>query len=337
MQSNTVGGPGGEPSEHSHVAPHRCEYAPRVEPIPNFFIVGAPKCATTAMDLYLAQHPEIFMAPAKEPHFFAKDLYRGRFECPEERYFRLFEAAGDESIVGESSVFYLLSKTAAAAIQAFQPRAKILVMLRNPIDVIASHHSQILYEAIETESDLEQALALEETRKAALDRERATFRDIVLHYREVVAFSEQIERFLARFPGEQIHFVLYDDLKADLPGTYRSVLEFLGVDPNFRPDFQVVNANKRARSAAITNFLRFTPESITRLSRLVLPRRSWRLKVRERIKRLNTQYRPRPPMPAHLRESLRIELTPEIDRLGELLNRDLGNWRAPPAELAARR
>lgn len=332
MQSNTVGGPGGEPSERSRVTPHRCENSWRIEPIPNFFIVGAPKCATTAMDLYLAQHPEIFMAPAKEPHFFAKDLYRGRFECPEEQYSHLFEAAEKESIVGESSVFYMLSKTAAAAIQAFQPRAKILVMLRNPIDVLASHHSQILYEAIETENDLEHALALEEKRKAALDPAQATFRDIVLHYRDVVAFSEQIERFLARFPREQIHFVLYDDLKADLPGIYRSVLEFLGVDPAFRPDFRVRNANKRARSVAITNFLRFTPEPITRLSRLLLPRRSWRLAVRERIKRFNTQYRPRPPMPAHLRESLRVELAPEIDRLGRLLDRDLSAWSAPHAQ-----
>ncbi|GEQ96456.1 sulfotransferase [Iodidimonas gelatinilytica] len=297
--------------------------------VPNFFIVGAPKCATTAMDTYLAQHPQIFMSPAKEPHHFAKDLYHGAMECSAERYFGLFKDVSDEPVVGESSVFYLLSKTAAAAIRAYQPDARILIMLRDPIDVIASHHSQIVYEAFEQETDLETALALENERKANFNEARADYRERVLHYRDVVAFSEQIERFFEHFPREQIHIVFYEDVRADLAGTYRGILKFLGVDPEFHPNFQVENANKRARSAKITNFLRYTPDWVSAFSRLLLPKREWRVAVKDRIKRFNTQFQPRPPMPDHVHNQLAADLALEVEKLGALLGRDLSHWCKP--------
>lgn len=296
------------------------------EAVPNFFIVGAPKCATTAMDDYLSQHPQIFMSPIKEPHYFAEDLYHGAMSLPAERYFGLFEAVTNEPVVGESSVFYLLSKTAAEAIHAYQPDAKILIMLRDPIDVIASHHSQIVYEAFEPETDLESALSLEQARKAVFDEKRADFRERVLHYRDVVAFSQQIERFFAFFPREQIHIVLYEDVRADLAGAYRDVLKFLGVDPGFQPNFRVENANKRARSARITNFLRYTPDWVSAISRLLLPKRDWRIALRHKIKRLNTEFQPRAPMPDHLHNQLADELAAEVEALARLLGKDLSHW-----------
>jgi len=305
--------------------------ADRIEPVPNFFIVGAPKCATTSMDDYLAQHPEIFMYPLKEPHYFAEDLYWEQKRDWDAKYWRTFGEAGDEPVVGESSVFYMLSETAAAAIHAHQPRAKILVMLRNPVDVIASHHSQIVYEALEPEADLERALALEARRKAEAAGRRTTFRDRVLHYRDVVAFAEQIERFLERFPREQVHVVFFDDLRRDPAGTYRDVLAFLGVDTGFVPRFEVQNANKRARSGWVTDFLRYTPDWVSAASRMVLPKREWRKGVRQAIKRANTRFVPRPPMSDALRARLTEELAPEVERLGRLLGRDLSDWSAPPS------
>jgi len=298
----------------------------RVEPIPNFFIVGAPKCATTSMDIYLSRHPDIYMSPSKEPHYFAKDLYRGEVACPEDRYFGFFEGVRDEPVVGESSVFYMLSETAAEAIHAFQPAAKILIMLRNPIEVIASHHSQILYEAFETERSLERALEMEERRARDFAGRALDFRQKVLLYREVVDFPTQIERFRRYFPDDQIHVVLHDDIRADLPAVYHGILDFLGVDPDFRPEFRVENANKVARSAALTNFLRYTPDWVTRASRVLLPKREWRVAVRKRLKRANTSFQPRPPMPDALRDSLSAELEPTVRRLETLLGRDLSHW-----------
>ncbi|RMF12029.1 MAG: sulfotransferase [Alphaproteobacteria bacterium] len=295
-------------------------------PIPNFFIVGAPKCATTAMDRYLSEHPEIYMSPVKECNFFARDLYPSGVACSEEYYAGLFKDAGDEPVVGESSVFYMLSSEAAKAIHDHNPDARILIMLRDPVEVVASHHSQIVYETFETEKSLERALALEPERRKQFEGQALKVSQRVLLYRDIVKFSEQIERFLKVFPREQVHIVLYDDVKKDLPGVYRGILEFLGVDPDFKPSFVVENANKKMRSERFGKFLRQTPDWVSRLSRVILPRRSWRVKLREKLKRLNTRFTKRDPIPEQVRVSLATELWPEVEKLEKLLGRDLGHW-----------
>lgn len=298
----------------------------RADAIPNFFIVGAPKCATTAMDSYLAAHPEIFMAEAKESHYFADDLYPPNIGCPRERYFGFFDSVTNEKVIGESSVFYMLSKTAAKRIHTHQPDAKILFMLRDPIDVIVSHHSQIVFEGIETEKDFSKALALEDKRRAEHDKGPITYRERVLHYHDIVRFSEQIERFMAVFPPEQLHFIFYDDIKKDLPGTYASVLKFLGVDDSFQPEFTIKNANKELRSKRFGAFLRETPNWVTALSRILLPTEELRYKARMKLKRLNTSFKPRPPLPAAVRYKLAQDLKPEVSRLSALLDRDMSHW-----------
>ena len=298
----------------------------RVEPIPNFFIVGAPKCATTAMDAYLAAHPDIYMCPRKEMHFFARDLKPDPDGVVAERYRRAFSQVADERIVGESSVFYMLSEVAAREIAAFQPRAKILIMLRDPIDVIASHHSQIVYEGYETEKDLARALALEETRRAAHAGRSLTIPEKVLHYRDVVRFADQVERFHAHFPREQVHIVLFDDVRWDVAAAYEGILRFLGVDPGFQPEFQVRNANKEVRNRAMHRFLRQTPDWFTRTARLLLPSAQSRERLRTALKRLNTRFTRRPPLSPALRAKLADELRPEVERLERLLGRDLSHW-----------
>ncbi|MFQ5346625.1 MAG: sulfotransferase [Rhodothalassiaceae bacterium] len=300
--------------------------ARRIEPIPNFFIVGAPKCATTAMDAYLAAHPDIYMAPYKEMHLFARDLKPdpdGRLAA---RYRSAFEAVADEAVVGESSVFYMLSEVAAREIAAFQPRAKILIMLRDPIDVIASHHSQIVYEGHESEKDIARALSLEAKRRASHRGRALTIAEKVLHYRDVVRFAAQIERFLAHFPREQVHIVLYDDVRRDLPAAYEGILRFLGVDPAFRPDFEVRNANKVVRSRAMRRFLRQTPEWFTRTARFLLPRRHVRHRLRARLEQLNARFTERRPPSPELRAGLANELRSEVERLERLRDRDLSHW-----------
>ncbi len=300
--------------------------AERSEPIPNFFIVGAPKCATTAMDRYLGEHPAIYMSPAKESNFFARDLYPNGGGCTPERYAGFFKDLGDEPVVGESSVFYMLSHTAAEAIHAHNPKAKILIMLRDPVDVVASHHSQIVYETFETEKSLERALALEPERRKKAEGRAIEIPERVRFYRGVVKFADQIERFLNVFPRDQVHIVLYDDVRRDVGEVYRQILRFLGVDEDFEPSFVVENANKEMRSKSFAKFLRRTPNWVSLASRIVLPRRSWRIKLRHLLKRANTNFKPREPIPPALRTSLAAELRPEVEKLSTLLGRDLSHW-----------
>src|SRR6185437_15169184 len=112
---------------------------------PTFFIVDAPKSGTTALDSYLADHPSIHMARPKEPHYFATDLPRYRDVSTESDYIRLFDTKGEEKIGGDASVFYLYSNEAIRLIKRFDSGAKLILMLRNPVDIVHSFHSQLLF------------------------------------------------------------------------------------------------------------------------------------------------------------------------------------------------
>lgn len=295
---------------------------------PNFFIVGAPKCGTTSMDFYLSQHPEIFMAPLKEMHYFAPDMIPPGEQWQETDYLGQFAKAGDARVVGESSVFYMYSEDAARNINDFDPESKILIMLRDPVEVIESHHSQIVYEGYEKEEDINAAVSMEAERKKAMAGTEQYFRERVLYYRELVAFSTQIERFFSVFGSDRIHIIYFDEFRKDVLGEYRKTLDFLGVDPDVVPSLEVQNANKVIRSARLRDFLRNTPEWVTSASRILLPSQDLRYRIKERIKEMNTRYVGRQGLSPELRRDLRRELAPEVERLGRLLNRDLSVWRA---------
>ncbi|HZV34408.1 MAG TPA: sulfotransferase domain-containing protein, partial [Verrucomicrobiae bacterium] len=117
---------------------------------PNFFLVGAPKCGTTAMAQYLAMRPDIFMA-RKEMHTFGKDLHFGHqfYRRDLQAYLAEFEGWGDQPRAGEASVWYLFSKTAAEEIKAFNPDAQIIIMLRDPVEMLHSMYYTFLWDGNE--------------------------------------------------------------------------------------------------------------------------------------------------------------------------------------------
>src|SRR5438093_448879 len=135
-------------------------------PRPDFFIVGAPKCGTTAMYAYLRQHPQIFMPFHKEPLFFGSDLTTRYGRMSLEEYLALFADASRGQRIGEASAWYLYSATAAAEIKAFAPDAQIVVMLRDPVEVMRAQHSQLLFNMQETLTSFAEALAAEADRRA---------------------------------------------------------------------------------------------------------------------------------------------------------------------------
>ena len=129
---------------------------------PDFFLVGAPKCGTTAMHVSLREHPDVFMPAEKEHNHFATDLVPATDPyASREHYLALFRDASFEKRVGETSVFHLYSKSAAENIRAFHADAKILVMLRDPLEFVASYHSQMVWNGDAALADLAEALAAE--------------------------------------------------------------------------------------------------------------------------------------------------------------------------------
>ena len=231
---------------------------------PNFFIVGAPKCGTTAWVNYLSSHPDICFSTLKEPHFFNKDFPNFRWIDSNEKYLELFKNCNEKKIVGEASVQYLYSEVAAHEIFKFAPKSKILIMLRKPAAFIRSYHNQLLMNCDETERDLRKAWQASSSRDA--ETAPSTCREIkFLDYKRVGMFSYQVERFYAYFPNTQIKVVFMDDWVKNPRSLYKELLEFLALSDDEKKDFPIIHSAKHATSRTLQQFTQRPPACILKL------------------------------------------------------------------------
>lgn len=298
---------------------------------PNLFMVGAPKSGTTALATYLSQHPDIYVAP-KELSYFGSDLdFRTRMGQPWhiglDGYLAWFSPHAGTRYLGDRSVFYLYSTEAASEIHQAAPEARIIIMLRDPVDQMHSQHSEMLYQGDEDITDFAHALDAEEDRKVGRRLPVACQKAFGLLYRDLARYADQVERYFEAFGTDRVCVVLYDDLVVDAAAVHRRVLDFLGVDVYDEPVFSVVNANKQARSNLAMRLLHRPPPQLRRLGRAIVRDGQARADLRRRIHALNTRHRHRPPVSADLLRRLRQELAPDLDRLEGLLGRDLSLWK----------
>jgi hypothetical protein len=292
---------------------------------PGFFIVGAPKCGTSSLCHYLSQHPEVFFPFIKEPHFFGSDLTNPRGVHNIHEYRALF-AESDGRLCGEGTTWYLYSQYAAREIYEFNPYAKIIIMLRNPVDLLYSWHSQNVYMGIEDIEEFEAALDAEPERLAGNRIPNHGHSPLEkLLYSTIPRFTSQIERYVEVFGWDQVHVIIYDDFKQYTNVMFQQTLGFLGVAPEFRPDFDIVNPNKRVRSKVMQDIVEHHPKSLQQLAQRLLPRKA-RFLLKKKARSLNTVYKPRPSMGVALRQRLQRQFTPEIEQLSVLLGRDLTHW-----------
>lgn len=291
---------------------------------PDFFLVGAPKCGTTALNDYLAAHPEVFMCPRKESHHFCAD-WSPHYLSGRAEYLALFAAARDEKRLGESSVWHFYAPRAAAAIRQFCPAAQIIVMLRNPLEMIHALHAHRLFIASEDLADFSDALAAEPARRRGEQLPAWPHPIPGLFYRELTDYAPHLARFFDTFGRERVRVIIYDDFRADTARAYRETCAWLGVDDGFAPEFRVVNAAKRVRSRTLRAWLDDPPALLRRLGHPFLTQPA-RHNFLRRLRRLNTRHVPRPPLDESLRRALQDEFRPAVERLSALLNRDLTHW-----------
>lgn len=264
------------------------------------------------MYAYLRQHPEIYVSPHKEPHFFGSDLTPLPGAIREEELYRqLFAGAGDQPRVGEGSVWYLSSQRAPSEIHAFAPDARILILLREPGQMMHSLHALFTRTGNEDLPAFEEALDAEPERREGRRIPPGAYLPEGLLYTEVARYSEKVERYFTAFGRENVHCILFDDLVRDTAAVYRAALEFLGVDPDFQAELHPRRANERVRMMAIRQLARTPPE------------------VRRRIRFKDIREHeggPRAPLESELAERLRERSAPDVARLADLLDRDLGAW-----------
>ncbi|MBA3587009.1 MAG: sulfotransferase [Chloroflexi bacterium] len=292
---------------------------------PNFFIVGAPRCGTTALYAYLQQHPDVYMPYRKEPHYFGDDLPQRPPYFDERAYLRLFDAAGDAARVGEATVWYLYSDSAAQQIRSFSPDARIIIMLRRPVEMMYSLHGLFLFTTWEDLTDFGEAIDAEADRGQGRRLPPNTWWQQALQYRWLADYAPHVERYLHLFGPERVKVIVYDDFRADTESVVRDTLGFLGLDPSISLRLGVVNRARTARSMRLQRLV-FSPPFLELLGRL--PPRAFHVAWRS-LMRLNLRHGPRPELDPRVDATLTAELEPAVQRLEAVLGRPLPTWRHP--------
>jgi len=276
------------------------------------------------MSDYLDQHPEIFMS-VKELHHFGEDI---KFQFPKldrASYLDYFKRAGNESRIGEAAVWYLYSATAAREIKEFCPAADIIIMLRNPVDMVYSLHSEFLFTGDEDIEDFQGALNAEADRRNNRRMPDSCHNPQGLQYRSVGRYAQQVERYLKVFGRKHVHIILYDDFRDRTAEVYRDTARFLGVSISFVPSLEVKNPNKSVYSKRFQHFMTNTPDVLRVIARAFLPQ-AMRMKLRRKLTYLNARYVNRQTLPERERQTLITEFTPDIKQLEQLIRRDLSAW-----------
>jgi hypothetical protein len=298
---------------------------------PDFVVIGAAKSGTTSLAAYLDQHPRIAMSSIKEARFLGYGgevpLYRGygkngkklmRINCectPSdwEGYQSLFSHAEPGQIRGESSPAYLYEPCAPAYIFSRRPDARLIAILRNPVERAYSSYLHLRRENAEPLTFLK-ALEAESARMA----EGA---GLPWRYVDLGRYTQQLERYRKRFSSDQMLVLLYDDMRKDPVGLCRQVYRFLNVDDQFIPDVsERYNLSGEPRIRWLYDQLFSAGASVRRISR------TGGVRTRRVLKGLEASLLKRPSMEPEADGLLREVFKDEIEALSALLDRDLTGW-----------
>ncbi len=292
--------------------------------LPDFVVIGAARCATTSLYAYLRQHPQVHMSPEKETDYFSLgDLpphqvppgasrYRARTQA---EYERQFAGAGTAVAVGEASPTYLFYPRSAERMRRLIPGAKLICVLRDPVERAYSHYALARRSGFEPLADFEAGVAAEEARWRLDPSMRHTYVRASLYHDGLRAYFE-------RYARERILVLRFEDFAADAAATMREIYRFVGVDEGYVPDVGVrYNRSLLPRNAFVREAFGRHP----RLRRLLL--RNLPPRVATRIGDLLMR---RPPgLDREIRERLLPRFDADVRSLERLLGRDLAPWRSP--------
>ncbi|MGA7409690.1 MAG: sulfotransferase [Bryobacteraceae bacterium] len=311
--------------------------------LPNFFLVGAPKTGTTSLYHYLKQHPEIYLSPVKEPCFFASEMRADTFSrefassmrlssrnllryldgpmsgpnpggivTDWNHYLKLFKNVSAEKAIGEASVCYLWSPSAAGNIHTQIPDAKIVVILRDPVERAFSQYLQYAVSGLLTRS-FRQHIEL------CLRNSAPTFGPL-RPFLEYGLYYDQVKRYLDFFPREHMRIYLYEEAWRRPPQLLADLFGFLGVDSSVEVDMSVRNLQRRApklmamhyllkRSGMVPGIKRLLPASLGEHLRAALYMQKPSLDLDPKDRQLTLEY-----------------YRADIQKLSNLLDRDLTAW-----------
>lgn len=296
----------------------------------DFLIIGAPKAGTTSIYHYLRQHPQIFMSPNKEPHFFAFEGSQPNFQGPRDdrawlntrsvveldKYQQLFAEAKPDQKWGEASTMYLYMKESCDRIHHYNPQTKLIAILRQPVDRAYSHYIHMRRDGREWASNFKTAMS-KEAERIQMNWSPA------MHYRQVGLYHDQIQRYLREFGPAQVKVYLYDDLVNEPQALYRDLFDFIGVDCVEIDTSTRHNTTKAIRRNKLLHDFLVNPNGIKTALKKVVPA-SIRQPLSAKVYQRNSTAVQ--PLSEDLRQELTASFESEILQLQDLIDRDLSHW-----------
>ena len=295
---------------------------------PNLFIVGAPKCGTTAMAHYLSLHPDIFVPKLKEPHYFMRDDMPIKGALSYTDYISLYADAETHNYLVDASVWYLYGKKSIKNIFNYNPSSKIIAMLRNPCEMTQSMHQQSFIGRSEDIKNFEQAWFITDNRKRNQNIPKQCAEPSILYYDEIAKYGEQLERLYQYFDKDNVLVIFYDDFKNDTKKTHQTVLEFLSLQCILLSDYKVINKRKEVRSIFLRNITRRYPRSMVKLIRSVKStfNINFSLNILPRLRKLNQKETKPPAISNKLRLAIINNYRNDIQKLEKLTGANLKTW-----------
>ncbi len=304
--------------------------------LPDFFIAGVPKSGTTALHSALARHPALFMSPVKEPKFFLTDgpppaeggpgdakTYREHVWRRSD-YEALFAKAPAGLLRGESTPFYLHNRDAHRRIKELVPGAKLIVVLRDPVERAHSNWTHLWSAGLDPESDFLKACALEEARAEAGWAE-------FWRYTDLGKYGEQLRDLYTLFDPDEVLVFRYREMLTEPASTLERVCAFLGVPTGVLTELPRENVTAHPRPGArhvVVSAARRTSAALTAF----LPGHLG-AGITDRLEHMLQQdAAPRQPLTWQEREALLPQFEADIGLLEEVTGEDFSDWLQPRGE-----
>lgn len=301
---------------------------------PNLFLVGAMKCGTTSMYEYMRSHPQVYFPGAeddtdgtnfrlKEPHHFCPDRHLPDRVCvkSDNEYMTMYAGREDYAYRGDASASYLYSQAAPGLIKTFSPEARILIMLRPPMQMMRTKHRALLgwledipdfYEAVAASGDRHNG------RRIPPGCEEWTWLD----YTGPSRFSPQVERYFNTFGRDAVKVILLEDVVRAPLETWLGIMDFLELDRSHRPDFRVHNKTRQHGRLETAIEAVYKHPAVYKIAHAVIP---YKL-VHAGVNAIRKIDRDAKPVEDTRETALRESCRPDIERLSRLLDRDLSHW-----------
>jgi hypothetical protein len=325
---------------------------PSIQDIDRFvFVVGAPRCGTTTMARMLQAHPQILFPFVKEPHFFAQHDLRGLGDAElrrvvEQDYLDHFftEPEGERRVGADASVSYLYTPEQLEPVVKLWPDSRFIIGVRDPMTFLPSLHKRLIFTGDESIRHFEDAWAAVPDRAAGRRIPWSTIDPRWLRYDEAARYATYVERLFKAVGKERCLVMVFDDLVADPAGQHRRLIEFAGLKPVQMPEIGNERGSKTVRYPLIQKLLKRPPRALlpylasrrfhgrfdrSEGKRALSEAPARRLSLRKRILLWNRVEDEKRPIPLPVQQDIKAYFQEEVDRLGNLIGRDLGHWLQP--------